>query len=80
MLWMAKPMSDREVHVIMTFTARVPTDYGPHEVADAVRFHVGLSELNSMEADISAIEITKAQEVNPPADRNPDTVGRWLDL
>ena len=69
---------DHEVVVVMTITATVPADYNTHEVADAVRFYVGLSELDCIEADISAISITEAKETLMPADRDPATIERWL--
>lgn len=55
----------RKVSVTMTFTAKVHPDrptYGPHELADTIRFHVGVSDLDSIEADISAFTITNVTE------------------
>lgn len=68
----------RTIEVTMTFRAEVREGksdygqstvdaYGPHELADAVRFHVDLSDLDSIEADISAFEMLDARETPRPS-------------
>jgi len=55
-----------EVEVTVTVVARVIPGYGPEEVGDVIRFHLQLSDLNSVEADISAVHITSMHEVRRP--------------
>lgn len=56
-------MTER-VKVTIDVTADVKDGYGPHELADAVRFHLNQSELDAIEADISAIDIVDAREAH----------------
>ena len=55
-------MSTTEVIVDMTISANVPVGYDEHDLADAVRFHLGLSSLDAIEADISSVRIRGARE------------------
>ena len=34
-----------------------PWDWNQHDINDVLRFHLGISDLNSIEADISAVKI-----------------------
>ncbi len=54
----------KRVQVTMTITADVPDSYDEHDVADAVKFHLNLSTLDSIEADISTIRLVSAQEAS----------------
>lgn len=56
-----------ELQVTMRFTATVEhglidMDYDEHSLADVIKFHVGLSDLNDMEVDVSAFTITEVKE------------------
>lgn len=60
-------MTAREtVEVLLRVRAEVIPGYGPHELADAVRFHLGISELDSIEADVSAVDISDVREAALP--------------
>lgn len=61
------------VEVTVTIRASVSPDYGAPEVLDAVSFHLGLSDLDSVEADVSAIHITSVRAAGVLATPAPDT-------
>lgn len=44
--------------VILAVTVDAPDAYTPGDINDTVAFHLGTTELNSIEADISAVNIT----------------------
>lgn len=75
----------RTLTTTMTFTAEVAPaahteHYDEHALSDVVRFHVNLSDLDSLEADVSAFTITGAVETPRPIRPGDLVAHRYRDL
>lgn len=75
----------RTLTTTMTFTADLvdvasTKHYDEHALSDVVRFHVNLSDLDSLEADVSAFTITGAVETPRPIRPGDLVAHRYRDL
>lgn len=75
----------RTLTTTMTFTAEVADaahaeHYDEHALSDVVRFHVNLSDLDSLEADVSAFTMLTAVETPRPIRPGDLVVPRFRDL